>query len=70
MIKKPIPQRMIDNSEGNKLVDFLKLVLKDNSGSDPDIVPAIVEENMRVSTVKKKGPLRDVPLLDLQLWRP
>ncbi len=61
---------MIDNSEGNKLVDFLKLVLKDNSGSDPDIVPAIVEENMRVSTVKKKGPLRDVPLLDLQLWRP
>ncbi len=60
---------MIDNSEGNKLVDFVKLVLKDNSGSGPDIAPAIVEENMRVSAVKKKGSLRDARLFDLQLQR-
>ena len=64
---KPTPQQMIDNSEGNKLVDFLKLLLTDNSGSDPDITPAIVEESMRVSAVKKKGSLRDVPLFGLQL---
>ncbi len=69
MIKKPTPQQMIDNSEGNKLLDFVKLVLKDNSGSDPDIAPAIVEENMRVSTVKKKGSLRDARLFGLQLQR-
>lgn len=70
MIKKPTPQQMIDNSEGNKLVDFLKLVLNDNSGSDPDITPAIVEESMRVSAVKKKGSLRDARLFGLQLPRP
>ena len=61
---------MIDNSEGNKLVDFLKLVLNDNSVSDPDITPAIVEESMRVSAVKKKGSLRDARLFGLQLQRP
>jgi len=62
---KPTPQQMIDNSEGNKLVDFLKLVLNDNSGSDPDITPAIVEESTRVSAVKKKGSLRDARLFGL-----
>ncbi len=67
---KPTPQQMIDNSEGNKLVDFLKLLLTDNSGSDPDITPAIVEESMRVSAVKKKGSLRDARLFSLQLQRP
>jgi len=69
LIKKAIPQQMIGNSEGSKLVDFVKLVLKDNSGSDPDIAPAIVQEKMRVSAVKKKGSLIGARLFGLQLQR-
>ena len=58
---------MIGNSEGNRLDNFLKLVSKDNSGSDSDIAPAVVEESTGVNAVKKKGFLRAVRLVGLQL---
>lgn len=36
----PIPKQIIDNSEGNKLVDFLNNVLKDNPKTNFDIATA------------------------------
>jgi len=49
----PIPPQIIDNSEGNTLVSFLNLVLKENANANLDIATAFF--NIQAYEMVKEG---------------
>ena len=49
----PIPPQIIDNSEGNTLVSFLNLVLKENPNANLDIATAFF--NIQAYEMVKEG---------------